>query len=147
MANETDKNLYQEVGRSYEAAALILNELAAELVTIEQKYGRESTLLKKKLGQLQALRSVFDNSLKYINHLRDLNDRMYTEVITRELERQKRETGLSFKQLAELIGWDPERWGKVDHIDDVIFNAKTKLGILDEESSLQSLIESLRGKK
>lgn len=147
MANETDKQFYEEVRRSFDAAALTLNELAAEILQCETKFGRESSITKKKIEQLQALRSLYDSSLKYINYLRDLNHQMYNEVICRELERHKRETGLSYAQLAELAGWDTERWERVDKFDDIIQAAKAKLKVVDDDGSLESLINSLRAEK
>jgi hypothetical protein len=147
MANETDKQLNQAAERSFDAAAIALNELAAEIVTIEQKYGSASSLLKKKLDQLQTFKNLYTHSLTYINYLRDLNDRMFNEVMARELERHRKETGLSYEQLGQLIGGDAERWKKIDQVDAVLRDAKTRLGITDDSDSFESFIKTLRGDK
>lgn len=147
MANEREKQLYQDVERSFDASAVTLNELAAEMLQIESKYGRESALLKKKTDQLKTLRDLSDKTLTYINYLRNLNDRMYQEVITRDLERHRRETGLSYAQIAELAGLtDPERWATLDKHEKILQEARAKFGILDEEGSLETFLQALRGK-
>lgn len=146
MANETDKHLYQGVEKSFDAAAVTLNSLAAELLQLENKYGTGSSLLKKKRDQFNTLRAVYDQSLKYINYLRDLNDRLVQEGVSRDLMRHKRETGLPYETIAELAGWPPGNWNKLDKIDQVLQDAGKSLGIPEDES-FESFINLLRGKK
>jgi len=146
MANAQDKQNYQDVERANDAAALTLNDLAAELLQLETKYGTGSSILKKKRDQFNTLRAQYDQTLKYINYLRDLNDRMAQEVTSRELSRHKRETGLPYEMIAELAGWPPGAWAKLDKIDQVLQEAGKSLGIREDES-FESFIYTLRGEK
>lgn len=143
MANEKDKELYQEVERAFDRAAMALNDLAKEHLQARDKFGSSSRITQKKADQLSALSNLYDKALAYINHLRALNASMQEDFITREMARFKIETGLTYEKIARLAGWkDPERWIVIDKAEAVI--EKVTPGAVERELSFEVFLSGLK---
>lgn len=133
MVNDTDKQLLAEITKVFDTSAQVLVDLNEEIVThIEPKFGTAGALTKKKREQLDTLRGLYDKSLNYINYLRDLNHKMYTEFMTTELLRYQKQTGLPISKIMELAGRDPGKWREVDEWDAKIKRIKEMLNIPEE---------------
>lgn len=141
--NQKDKVLYTEIENVYNHSAMVINKMTEEIITLQEKFGTASKLVETKKEQLTQIRTLYDKTLAYINYVRELNYNMYNEFMFIEMERHKKEMGLSYQQLAVLSGRDPNEWKKVDEWDKVITSIKTKLKI-EEPSEFERFINELK---
>jgi hypothetical protein len=134
--NEEDKRLLLEITKTFDASAMVISELAEEIVKLRSQYGERSKFVEVKKSQLAQVRQLYDQALNYINYLRTLNVNMAAEFHVQELVRYHKETGLPYSRIAELIGDNDPLWKQVDDWDAKIKRIKTNLNIppeLDEE--------------
>lgn len=123
-----DKELLSRQMSTLDASAIVLQQLAQEILQIEEKYGTKSKLLEKKKDQLKKLRELYDNSLDYINFLRTHNLAMYSEFMMAEVIRHSRDTGMPVSKIMSLCGDDSGVWQSVDKLDTLISDLKIKMG-------------------
>lgn len=121
MATEREKKLFVQVSQAFDIAAPVLQAIAQEIVNLEPKLGSSSKVIAAKRDQLGKLSNLYDSCLQYINLMREINHAMWEEFTSQELQRHKKESGLTYLQLAELWGEsDPvvlDGWKKCDEWD------------------------------
>ncbi len=141
--NQKDKAMYNDIEVVYNESALTINRITEEIVNLQEKFGTSSKIVETKKNQLAQIRRLYDKTLSYINYLRELNHSMYNEFMFIEMERHKKEMGLSYQQLAVLSGKNPKEWEKIDKLDRVIASIKTKLK-LEEPNEFERFINELK---
>jgi hypothetical protein len=148
MANETDKQAYESITSTFDKAAQALQELANDCIQTENKLGSASKIAQKKFEQLNAFRRMYDDAIKYINYLRQLNHDMYNEFMAIEFDRWCQEMGLPPSKLAEMAGLDPKKYETHDKIYRLAEELKKKTGtpdFLERQMRFEDFLKSMRG--
>ena len=80
------------------------------------------------------MKALYDNSLSYINYLRQINAGMQSNELMHNLLRVHERTGLPLSVIMGQIGAESNQWDKVDKINDVIRRARETLKMPDDPS-------------
>lgn len=146
MANETDKKAFEVVSRTFDRSAMVLNKLAEDIIYIENNYGIKSKAALEKREQLIILRDLYDHTLGYINYLRKINLLQAQEFLVAEITQQQKNTGLTFRKIADLANGklgNPGDWDKVDNWHRKITSIKEALQLSNDIDELDQFIKSL----
>ena len=126
--------LYENVQACFDRTALTLNEMAADYLKTEEKFGTDSKVSKIKRGQLTTVKEFYDATLSYINFLRDQNSQMYNDFKAREFTLMCKVSGLTCGQMARLLNYpNPERWDVSDKLQQVIDNVNRIAKKIDDD--------------
>jgi thiamine monophosphate synthase len=108
--------------RSFDAAVLLLNDLAQEAVDIKTKYGERSKLYKTKLEQIEKIKALYNASKSFIEVLVNRNTVLAAEVIGLQVHLTQELYGMSFSQAAKVLELDfsPEFIAAQDEVDKII---------------------------
>ena len=113
-----------DVLRSFDAAVLLLNDLAAEAVDIKTKYGERSKLYKTKLEQIEKIKALYKATKSFIETLVDRNNHLVMEVIGLQIHLTQELYAMTFSQAAEVLKYkgdfSPEFIAAQDAVDKII---------------------------
>ena|SRR5688572_14392359 len=125
---QNERQLYAQLESSFDSAAVVITELAQEIVKLTEKYGTDSKITKTKNEQFARLTHFYDTALEYINHLRENNRAMGEEFMRQELEELHERSGMPYVEIAKMLNYpNPESWEMVDKLDDIIARAHAVL--------------------
>jgi hypothetical protein len=141
--NDNEEKIYQEVNKVFDKTALCINSIAKDLLKIEKNYGSKSLFFQSKKDQFDTVRDFYDTCLKYINYLRALNNAQSKLMVSMQLDYHQKKTGLPYTKIASMLGWDVDKWHKVDKLDDFINKMKEKIGI-NEVTEFNDFINSIK---
>lgn len=144
MANEQDKKYMEQMTRTFDKVAPVLNDLSAEFIKLQGNYGDRSQFTLKKKEQLDAFRALYDNALTYINYLRGINASMYIDFLSVEMIRQSRQHGLTCSQIANIAGLDPSKWKKIDRVETLIRDLRRDLNLPDDDEKMMEFEEFIK---
>ena len=111
-----------DVLRSFDAAVLLLNDLAQEAVDIKTKYGERSKIYKTKLEQIEKIKALYNSTKGFIEVLIDKNKYLGAEVIGLQIHLTQELYAMTFTQAAEVLGFkfSPEFIAAQDEVDRII---------------------------
>jgi hypothetical protein len=134
----TENKLTEEeaLAKAYNAAFVLIAELQDEAAELLTKYGERSGLVKKKIAQIEAIKSFYKFNQAYINSLRDLNFKMAVNYQTMELVAMKHETGLPWAKIGDLLGHNKEQFKKLDNVERIFTGIRESLAAIERVKSL-----------
>jgi hypothetical protein len=112
----------QDVLRSFDAAVLLLNDLAQEAVDIKTKYGERSKIYKTRLAQIEKIEALYKATKRFIEILVDKNKYLGAEVIGLQIHLTQELYAMTFTQAAQVLGFEfsPEFIAAQDQVDRII---------------------------
>jgi hypothetical protein len=122
-----------ELKKAYDSAVVALQNLTQEAADAEKRLGSTSQIVKNKKAQLETLKNFYQKNKDYIDYLREVSYLMAVNYRALELITMQKETGLPWERVAGLLGFDPERFKKIDSVDAFI------RPIYEQLSALESL--------
>jgi hypothetical protein len=112
--------------RSFDAAVLLLNDLAQEAVDLKTKFGERSKLYKTKLEQIAKIKDLYNNSKSFIELLVERNKVLAAETIGLQIHLTQELYGMTFSQAAKVLdlNFSPEFIALQDEVDGIIKNLR-----------------------
>lgn len=105
------------LAKTFDEALIVILDLETEAMSLIERFGTESKLVRAKCEQLRKLKALHAQALDYINFLRDYAHKLTINYKVMELFAMKHDTGLPWEKVARLLGWNTEQFKKLDDID------------------------------
>ena len=118
----------ENVSRSFDKIVILLNDLAAEAVSIKEKFGDRSKLYQTKLAQIETIKLFYNTTKKFIEGQAEREKYLKAEVIGLQIHLTQELYSMTFRQAAEVLelNFSPEFVAAQDEIDKIIKILKDK---------------------
>jgi len=134
MGNNDKKEIVDAkvLAKTFDDATIVLQEMQSDIAQYFMvRYGTESKVVKKKILELESLKRLHSQALGYINYMRELNHKMSINYRVMEIMAAQHETGLPWEKVARLLGWETDKFKKLDDIEPLF--RKIMQDICDQE--------------
>ena len=128
MTKVEKNSIPESVSRSFDKIVILLNDLAAEAVSIKEKFGDRSKLYQTKLAQIETIKLFYNTTKKFIEGQAERETYLKAEVIGLQVHLTQELYGMTFNQAAEVLGFkfSPEFTALQDEVDKIIQTLKNK---------------------